>query len=160
MKGLLSNIVVVVNGAESSIAAVKYAISLRKATGCKVTAVYVIDTHTIKQLAHARIFIAEESAEYERELESTGRHYLSFVEELARSKALTVETRLLRGSIASEVVRCADEAKADCILLGSFERDTVFRDVIVEASRDILRIAPCSVLIVRARDAEQAFKSI
>jgi nucleotide-binding universal stress UspA family protein len=160
MKGLLSSIVVVVNGAESSIAAVKYAISMQKAYGSKVTAVYVVDTHTIRQLAHARIFIAEESAEYERELESTGRHYLAFVEELARTKGLAVETRLVRGSIASEVVRCADETGADCILLGSFERDTVFRDVIVEASREILRFAHCSVLIVRSRDAEQAFKAV
>jgi nucleotide-binding universal stress UspA family protein len=104
MKNLLSNIVVVVNGSESSIAAAKYAIALEKAYGCKATAIYVVDTATIRLLELARIFVDEESTEYERSLMATGKRYLSFVKELAKDKKLEIEVRLLKGSIADEAV--------------------------------------------------------
>ena len=68
----LRKLLVVVNGSESSIGAVKYAIALAKAYGSKVVAAYVVDTATIRQLALSRIFVPDESAEYEESLEGLG----------------------------------------------------------------------------------------
>jgi nucleotide-binding universal stress UspA family protein len=67
---------------------------------------------------------------------------------------------LLKGSIAGEVVRAAEELEADCIILGGWEHNSVFRDIIMEASREIANLAPCPVLLVRSRDAEKAYKAI
>ncbi len=160
MKGLLSNVIVVVNGAESSIAAVKYAVALQRAYGSKVTAVYVVDTHTIRQLALSRIFVDEESEEYERSLTETGRRYLSFVGELARVKNARIDRKLLAGSIAGEVVRAAVELGADAILLGGWERGSVFRDILAEENKEIARTARCPVLIVRGSVAEEAYGAL
>jgi nucleotide-binding universal stress UspA family protein len=160
MKNLLSNIVVVVNGSESSIAAAKYAIALEKAYGCKATAIYVVDTATIRLLELARIFVDEESTEYERSLMATGKRYLSFVKELAKDKKLEIEVRLLKGSIADEAVKAADEVGADCILIGGWEKDGSFRDINVEANREITKLAHCSVLVVKGAAAEAAYRAI
>ncbi|HOX33875.1 MAG TPA: universal stress protein [Spirochaetales bacterium] len=160
MKGLLSNLLVVVNGTDSSISAAKYALALAKALGSAVTAAYVVDTATIRQLAMSRIFIAEEGEEYERSLEDTGRRYLSYVEELAVSKRIKLETRLLKGSIAGEIAKLAEDIAADCVLLGGWERESSFRDVIRDAHRELLGLAPCSVLVVNALSAESLFKSL
>jgi nucleotide-binding universal stress UspA family protein len=160
MKGLLENLLVVVNGSDASIAAAKYAAALGKTTGAKVTAAYVVDTATIRQLAISRIFIAEEGEEYERSLEDTGKRYLNYVEEIGRSKRVAIAIRLLKGSVADEIVKLAAELGVDCILLGGWERDSSFRDVIREANAEITKLSPCSVLVVKSHDAEIVFKAL
>ncbi|MDP3179143.1 MAG: universal stress protein [Spirochaetaceae bacterium] len=160
MKGPLKKLLVVVNGAESSILAAKYAIALAKSYGASVTAAYTVDTATIRQLSMSRIFVDEESAEYERSLEETGKRYLAFVEELAKAKGQSVSTLLLKGSIAGEIVKAAEEIGADCIVIGGGERDSSYRDVIVEANREIARLSTCPILGVKGAAAEAAYKSL
>jgi nucleotide-binding universal stress UspA family protein len=160
MKGLLQNLLVIVNGSDTSISATRYAVALSKAIGSSITAAYVVDVATIRQLSMSRIFIAEEGEEYERSLEDTGRRYLAYVEEIGRSKHVQIATRLLKGSVADEIVKLAQEIRADCVLLGGWGGDTSFRDVIRESSIAITRASPCSVLIVRSRDGDSLFKSL
>ncbi len=160
MKGLLERLLVVVNGSDSSIAAAKYAVALGRAFGGSVTAAYVVDTATIRQLAMSRIFIAEEGEEYERSLEETGRRYLSFVQEIGKAKRVEVGVRLLKGSIADEIVKLAGEIEADCIVIGGPELDSALRDAIRESNREIVKVSPCPVLVVKGRDAEAAYKTL
>jgi nucleotide-binding universal stress UspA family protein len=160
MKGLLSKVVVLAEGLYSSTAPVKYAVALAKAFGTEVLAVYAVDTVAIRQLSASKIFVDEESEEYERSLEETGRRRLAFVEELGKAKGVEIETRLLKGSIVGEVLRVAEETGADCIIIGGWEHKGDFRDILLEASREIASIAPCSVLIVKSQDAERAYKAL
>jgi nucleotide-binding universal stress UspA family protein len=157
MKGLLSRVIVLAEGQYSSTAPVKYAVALRKLLGTEVTVVYAVDTHAIRMLSSCRIFVDEEGEEYERSLEETGRRRLAFARSLAKDKGVEVETRLLKGSIAGEVLRLAEETGADCILLGGWSHEGGFRDILIEASREIEALSPCSVLVVRDRDAENAY---
>jgi nucleotide-binding universal stress UspA family protein len=160
MKGLMSRVVVLAEGQYSSTAPVKYAVALRKLLGTEVTVVYAVDTQAIRHLSACRIFVDEESEEYERSLEETGRHRLAFAVELARQKGVDVATRLLKGSITDEVLRVAEEIGADCILLGGWKHNSEFQDILFEASREIANLAPCSVLVVKSRDAEKAYNAL
>jgi nucleotide-binding universal stress UspA family protein len=160
MKGLLSKVIVLAEGLYSSMAPAKYAIALSRAFGTEVLAVYAVDTAAIRHLSRSRIFVDEESEEYERSLEETGRRRLALVEELARSKGASISTRILKGSMAGEVVRLAEETGADCILLGGWEHNGDFRDIILEANREIVNLAPCSVLIVKSRDADRLYNAL
>jgi len=160
MKGLLERLLVVINGSDSSISAAKYAVALGKKFGSSITAAYVVDTATIRQLAMSRIFIAEEGEEYERSLAETGKRYLAFVAEIGKAKKVAVETRLLKGSVADEIERLAKEIEADCILLGGAERDSAARAAMRDALAEIAKIAPCAVLVVRDREAEAVYKAL
>lgn len=160
MKNLLSNIVVAVSGSDASINAAKYGILLSKYYNCSLTAVYVVDTATLKQLLLTRIFIEEESNEYEESLETNGRRYLNYVEELGRKKGIPVETVIRKGAIFSEVLKLADERNVDLILLGGWERDRSYRDVISTAHREIIYQAKCSVLVVKEQDIEHLFNKM
>jgi nucleotide-binding universal stress UspA family protein len=160
MKGLLSKVIVLAEGLYSSTGPAKYAIALAKTFGTEVIAAYAVDTAAIRHLAMSRIFIDEESEEYERSLEDTGRRRLAFVEELGRAKGVKIATFLLKGSIAGEVLRLAEETGADCILLGGWEHNRDFRDIIIEANREIANLAPCSVLFVKSRDAELVYGAL
>lgn len=159
IKPLFQNILVMVNGTDASINAVRYAILMAKLYRCRVYATYVVDTATIKQLTLNRIFIEEESREYEQSLEENGKRHLAFVEETAQAKGVKIETELRRGAIWSEVVASAEEKKIDVILLGGHDSDSGDEKKIISTSyRSIMLNARCSVLIVKERMIEQLFK--
>jgi nucleotide-binding universal stress UspA family protein len=158
MKHLINNVIVAVTGTDASILAAKYAIVLAKQYQCNLTAVYVVDTATIRQLTLSKIFIQEEGAEYEKNLENNGRRYLTFVEELARSKEIKIEQILRKGAIYTEILKLADEKKADLILIGGWEKDTKTRDIIGHSHREIMADAKCSVMIVKEPNIDQIYK--
>jgi len=158
MKPLISNIVVAVTGTEASILAAKYAIVMAKHYNCKLHAVYVVDTATIKMLTLSKIFIQEEGAEYEKNLENNGIRYLTFVEELAKEKDVKIERILRKGAIFTEILKVADEKDADLILLGGWEKDTKTSDIIGHSHREIMANSKCSVLLVKQPNIDQIYK--
>ena len=159
MKPLFSNIVVAITGSDASILAAKYAIVMSKLYRCRVTAVYVVDTATIRQLMLSKIFIQEESQEYERSLEANGERYLTFVEELAKAKGVKIEREIRRGAVYTEILTVASEKKADLIVLGGWEKDRSPRDIFSHSHREILINAKCSVLMVKEPNIDQIYKN-
>ncbi|MDR0450970.1 MAG: universal stress protein [Treponema sp.] len=158
IKPPISNIVVAITGSDASILAAKYAIVVAKAYRCKMTAAYVVDTATIRQLTLSKIFIQEESQEYEKSLTSNGERYLSFVEELARAKGVRIEREIRRGAVYTEILTVADDRKADLIILGGWEKERNARDIISQAHREIMVNAKCSVLLVKEPDIDQIYR--
>jgi nucleotide-binding universal stress UspA family protein len=160
MKPLISNIVTVVTGTDASILAAKYAIVMAKTYNCKVSAVYVVDTATIKQLMLSKIFLQEEGLEYEKSLEANGSRYLTFVEELAAAKGVKIEKIMRKGAIYTEILAVADEKKANLILLGGWEKDTKTKDIIGHSHREIMANSKCSVFLVKEPEIDQIYKHL
>jgi nucleotide-binding universal stress UspA family protein len=159
IKPLFQHVLVMVNGTEASINAVKYAILMAKLYKTRVTAVYVVDTATIRQLTLNRIFIEEESAEYEKSLTDNGKRYLAFVDELGRAKGVKIATELRSGAIWSEVVSLAETAEADAILMGGQEPVAPDeREIISTTYRSVLIHARCSVIVVKERMIDQLYR--
>ncbi|MDR1930193.1 MAG: universal stress protein [Treponema sp.] len=158
IKGLFSNVLVAVSGSDASILASKYAIVLAKLYRCRLSAVYVVDVATIRQLTLSKIFIQEESLEYEKSLEANGERYLSFVEELARAKGVKIDREMRRGAVYTEILSAADERKTDLILLGGWEKDRSARDIITHSHREIMVNAKCSVLLVKEPAVDLLYK--
>ena len=155
---LFSNVVVAITGSDASILAAKYAIVLAKAYRCRLSAVYVVDTATIRQLTLSKIFIQEESQDYERSLEAKGERYLTFVEELARAKGIKIEREIRRGAIYTEILAAADERKSDLIVLGGWEKDRSARDIISHSHREIMVNTKCSVLLAKEPGIDSIYK--
>ncbi|MDR2485193.1 MAG: universal stress protein [Treponema sp.] len=160
IKPLFSNVVVAITGSDASILAAKYAIVMAKIYRCRLTAVYVVDTATIRQLTLSKIFIQEESQEYEKSLEANGKRYLSFVEELARSKGVKIESDIRRGAVYTEILTLAEDKKADMIVLGGWEQHRSARDIISHAHREIMVNAKCSVVLVKEPNIDHIFKHL
>ena len=158
MKPLISSVVTAVTGTDASNLAAKYAIILAKTYHCKLTAVYVVDTATIRQLTLSKIFIQEEAAEYEKNLEKNGTRYLTYVDELAHAKGVKIEKIMRKGAIYTEILNAADEKRADLILLGGWEKDTKTRDIIGHSHREIIANAKCSVMLVKEPNIDQIYK--
>ena len=158
VKQLFSRIVVAISGSDASILAAKYAIVMAKLYHCKLSAVYVVDTATIRQLTLSKIFIPEESQEYERSLQANGERYLSFVEELATAKGIKIEKEIRHGAVYTEILMAADERKADLIILGGWEKDRSTRDIFSHSHREIMINAKCSILLAKEQNIDQIYK--
>ena len=157
-KQLISNIVVGVSGSGASVHAAKYAIMLAKQYKSRVSAVYVVDTATIKQLAISKIFVQDESADFERTLNINGERYLSFVEELAKTKEIKIEKELRSGAVWTELLHAAAEKKADLIVLGGWEKDRNVRDIISHVHHEVLLHSKCSVVVVKEPEIDVLFR--
>lgn len=162
IKPLFQNILVAVNGSEQSIHAAMYAILMAKLYHCHVKIVYVVDTATLKQLTLSKFFVSDESASYEKNLSEDGKRYLTYVDNLAKSKSVKIETELRKGAVWSEIIAAADEYKAGLILVGGKEHSdssgVIKHDAISLANSEIIGSAHCSVLVVREPMIEQLFK--
>ena len=155
---IFNNIVVAITGSNASILAAKYAIVMAKTYQCRLSAVYVVDTATINQLALSKIFVQEESQDFEKSLEENGERYLSFVEELAMAKNIKIEREMRRGSVYTEILAVADEKKADVIIFGGWEKDRDSNAIISHSNRELLVNAKCSVLLVKEPNIDQIYK--
>lgn len=159
IRPLYRNVLVLINGSESSIQAAKYGILMSKLYRCKLKAIYVVDTATLKQLTLNKFFVSEESKEYESSLTSDGQRYLQYVEDLAKSKGVILQTELKSGSIWSETVSAAENMEADLILLGGLDPNIKDKhDILSSTYKEILTNAPCSVQLVKEKMIDQLYK--
>jgi len=160
MRQLFRTLLVAINGSEASLDALKYALAVKKQFGSRVIACYIVDTATIRQLAISRIFVPDESEEYERSLENTGRRYLNFCRELAGKKRLAVELILGKGSVPGEVIKTAAENDADCIVIGGNPSEMQWHDAVADSNREILRNSRCPVLFVKPGTGEEHYRAL
>ena len=164
---LVKNIVVAVNGSQSSIHAAMYGIILAKQMKLNLKFVYVVDTATIKRLTMGHFLISEESSMFETNLTADGEKYLDYVIKLAESKGVKTKGELRKGSVCLEVINCVKETKAELLLLGGDKGITTksyswenTNSSLSLSNREIIANAPCSVVVVKDSEIEQQFKHL
>ncbi len=150
----VNRILVYIDGTETSISTAEYAIVLAKLHAAPLYAAYVVDTKVLDDLMRVRIFIKEEAADYEYDLEEDGKRYLNHVRQLGRAKGIEVTPILLKGEPAREVVKQLDEHKIDLLVLNEIEEFTSRRESFLDAKEQMLRRAKCQILVVK--DEERA----
>ena len=64
--------------------------------------------------------------------------------------AIKVETELLQGGVATEILRHAKERECDLIVMGTHGRTGMKHMLLGSVAEYIVRVAPCPVLTVRA----------
>ena len=157
----MQRILLHVEASESGVTAARYAIALAKTCGSQLDALYVMNVKILEQLLHAKVFLAEEGLDMQRDLEEDGRRYLQFVERLAVAKGQPITTDLRKGIVHTEVISKAEETKASLIVLSEFEEPLSRRDSFYDESEMILWTAKCPVLIVKGETvAEQLYDAL
>lgn len=162
MKPFFKNVVVAINGRQSSIHAAMYAIMMAKSYNLELKFVFVVDTATIKYLSMNNLLVSSEKINFEERLEADGQHYLDYVEMLAGSKGIKCHKELRKGGIFTEILNSATEFNADLILIGGNEKDVnkkgVKKFVMTSDENEVLSNSNCPVLIVQEPDIEKKFK--
>ncbi len=146
------DIVVYLDGSESSMTAAMYAIKMAAQHGAKLTAVYVVNTKALSELVKAGIFVAIERDEYQRDLQADADRYLRHVAKLAAQLQLEIETVKLEGASHVMVRQLLKELNADLLVLGGITDIRSRREELSSETDRMMRTSPCPVLVVRDDD--------
>ena len=137
MKENFERIIIPVDNNEASKIAVKKGVFLAKSLGIGAKIITVNDTHQ---------FIS--SVVLEEKMKKDAEAFLEGFKKIAEEFGVKIETQLIVGKPAEEIVKFVKEN--DLIIMAHHDR-TKGLDKVMEGnvSRDVVRDAPCSVLVVK-----------
>jgi nucleotide-binding universal stress UspA family protein len=144
---MFSGILVGVDGSPSAEKALKYAVNLAKTYRARLIVVHVV----------LRRFYAVSPSEagvlattvYVKELEAEGKDIISRAESYVKAEGFDCECRLIQGVPAEEILKTAESAKVDLIVLGSRGLTEVRAFLLGSVSDKVSHHAKCPTLIVR-----------
>ena len=140
--GLFTKILVATDGSKMNLDAVEEALRIGRACGSPVHAVYVSDTSTLES-GPADMMIGDAWDVMQREAEEAL--------DRVRGKAggVLLETVILEGKPAEEIVKYAREKGIDLIVIGTQGKRGIERLLLGSVAENIIRSAPCKVLVVK-----------
>ena len=138
------SILVVVDLTDSSDVIARRALAIAEATGAEVSMLHVVEFVPVEPIGETLL----PAVQIEEELVERARQRLA---ELARRTGVPLQSQqVAAGNIKAEIVRAAEEHRADLIVLGSRERHGL--SILVNFTEDtVLHAAPCDVLAVRLK---------
>jgi nucleotide-binding universal stress UspA family protein len=139
MKDNFEQIIIPVDNTEASKKAVKMGALLAKLLGIDAKIITVNDTHQFMS-----------SIVLEDKLKKEAEAFLNNFKKIAEEFGVKIETQLIIGKPAEEIVKIAKEN--DLIIMAHHDKTVgIDRVMISSVSRDVVRNAPCSVLVVKSK---------
>ena len=141
------NILVPVDGSETSFAAVAKAAELAKAFGSKITVVQVL---TLDPYIAAEYITANQTNDLIERARASIVKTLEEAKQKFTEQGVEAETKLLEGQvIAREITNAAKDLNADLIVIGSHGRTGLKKAMLGSVAQNILTQCPIPVLIVK-----------
>jgi nucleotide-binding universal stress UspA family protein len=153
MSSVMKNILVYLDGSESSVTAAMYAVCLAKSVGAKLTALYVVNTKALTDLVAARIFLKEEQDEFQTDLYQDAERYLNHAKNLGAKKGLEVQCISLSGTVSQEIKNALQSGGYDLFIVGENANVRSRRDEFYSETERAVRGALCSVLVVKDEES-------
>jgi nucleotide-binding universal stress UspA family protein len=141
----MKKILIATDGSDSGHEAVEFGLELAEEQGAWAHVVHVAPLVDVMPYSNFGFVAASLPHEfYDRDYEP-----LQKAVDLAEEKGMSVETKLLKGRPADEIVAYADSIDADLIVVGSRGHGAFTSALIGSVSRGVLRESRRPVLIVR-----------
>jgi nucleotide-binding universal stress UspA family protein len=137
------------DGSKPARKAIEKGIYLTKITGAKLYTVYVI----LPTVHSARDFGWEKAAM--EHFRSEGQIATAFVEELAKAAGIEIESVLLEGHPADEIVKFAAQNDIDMIVMGTLGKTGVDRFLDGSVAENVIRHSKIPVLVVRDENSNE-----
>jgi len=139
---LFEKILVATDGSEKNKPAVAEALRVGRECGSKVYAVYVIDSGIFESPAGGA-----SAGDAWALLQSEAATALAHVK--AKGAGVDLETVILEGKPAAEIVKYATEHKIDLIVIGTQGKKGIERLLLGSVAENVIRSAPCRILVVK-----------
>jgi nucleotide-binding universal stress UspA family protein len=134
----IKRIVIPVDNTEASKSAAERGAFLAKLLGVNAKIITVNDTHQ---------FIA--SVILEEKLKKEAEAFLESFKKIGEDMGVKVETELVTGNPAEEIVKYTNEN--DLIIMANHGKKGIDRFMLGSVSEEVVRNAPCSVLVVKTK---------
>lgn len=144
----LKRILITTDLSDESKKAFPYALALARKFEASLTLLYVVPAHLPAELSHIGIVLKE------RGLLEAARERLPRFRQAELDPHLRVETLVLNGGPAHEICRTAETQAADLIVMATHGHTGLKHFMLGSVTENVVRHAPCPVLIVREREQE------
>jgi nucleotide-binding universal stress UspA family protein len=139
---LFEKILIATDGSDRNKAAITEAMRIGKACGAQVHAVYVADSRALESAAAGSV-----AGDAWAMIQSEAAAALAHVKSLG--VGVNIETVILDGKPAAEIVKYAEEQKIDLIVIGTQGKKGIERLLLGSVAESVIRSAPCRVLVVK-----------
>jgi nucleotide-binding universal stress UspA family protein len=139
---LFGKILVATDGSDRNRAAVDEALRIGRECGSAVHAIYVIDASSLESAVSGGV-----SGDAWAVLQSEAATALAQIK--AKAAGVNLETVILEGKPAAEIVKFAKEQKIDLIVIGTQGKKGIERLLLGSVAENVIRSAPCRVLVVK-----------
>ena len=145
IKDVPSSILIATDGSKTAENAAALGIKFAQQYGAKVFAVYVINVTASEAILIDEAWATEECVACEK----TGQRATSSVEEKAKFAGLEVESTILKGDPADEIVNFAEKKDVELIVMGTLGKSGVQRFLLGSVAENVVRHSKVPVLVVR-----------
>lgn len=139
---MYDDILLPTDGSEAMTDVIDHAVSLAEIHDATLHTLYVVNTASLSDLPMESSWEGVSSA-----LQKEGEHALSQVEE--RAGDVELESQMIDGSPAKEIVRYASEQPCDVIVMGTHGRSGFDRLLLGSVAERVVRSAEVPVLTIR-----------
>ncbi|NOZ21831.1 MAG: universal stress protein [Planctomycetes bacterium] len=147
---MFDKILLVLDGGRGWPDAAEFAIEMARGGKSQLIGAAVVDTDTLSRLLAQGIFVEEERASYEKQLEADAGRYLNHAQKLADKAGVALEKTVLKGLIHKVVLQEARVRKVDALVMASWRRSMLKRDLVPHERQFILDEAECTVIVVKS----------
>lgn len=138
----MKKILLGLDGSANSYKALEEAISLAKVYGAE------LHTISVEELPHFSETIDELVEEKEAE-DSKYNEYIQKAKEISASKGCEIETHVFVGHEVKTISEFIKKRKFDLLVIGFVGHSAIYKRIMGSTSLGLVRIAPCSVLVVK-----------
>ena len=146
MQSLFHQIIVPIDGSNSSLAAGKLALKIAQRNQSKIILLFVVDNSVAEELSSSLDKTIEKAKE---EMEANARQYLNYLARLAEESDLEVVQEIRNGIPYIEIDNVVRENQAALVIMGQTSHSGTRRMLIGSVAQRVLELAPCPVLIVK-----------
>lgn len=146
------NIMVATDGSELVKKAVATAIEIAKLSEAKLYAVYVIAYQGISTIYPKDAGWEKAALDYFR---IEGKEATAYVENAGRAQNVGVESVILEGNPAHEIIDFAEKNDIDLIVMGTLGKTGIERFLLGSVAENVVRHSKKAVLVVRGENVEK-----
>jgi len=145
-------VMIVVDGSLASSDATAFAIAMAsRIPDCKLCAAFVVDTANMDLLLQMHIFVSEERASFEGEMETKGRRTLDFVRAQGLKNNIEIDTYLMKGRVTQIVLQAVRELGIEMLIIGGWHNGSTRKDTSSVEYQLLLDQADCPVIVIKHR---------
>jgi nucleotide-binding universal stress UspA family protein len=141
---MFTTLLVAIDSSEASACAVNSAVELAEQLAARVVILHVLDPATV-------VVAPELMQVYQPTLEEMKKKGQVLLREASErfSDLIEIETLLLEGNPAEQIVRAATDQEADMVIIGTDSRGRLAHFLLGSTADAVIRRAPCPVVAVR-----------
>jgi nucleotide-binding universal stress UspA family protein len=148
---LYRKIMIATDGSEQVKEAVDTAVEFSRLSGAKLYAVYVVATGGYTT-GHPRDTGWEKAMK--EHLIAEGKEAIAYVDTLGKAASVNVESVLLEGKPAEEIVDFADKNDIDLIVMGTLGRTGLQKFLLGSVAQNVVRHSRKAVLVVKGAETK------